>query len=45
VVERSVMVAAAALALLVAAWAAAMTSAMVGLVSAAKGELTAEFAL
>jgi len=38
------MAAAAAFALLVAAWAAAMTTAMVGLVSAATGEFTAEFA-
>jgi len=43
-VERSVMVAVAALALLVAAWAAAMAMAMVGLASEATGELTAEFA-
>ena len=44
-IERSVMVAVAAFALLVAACAAAMTSAIVGLVLAAKGKLTAEFAL
>jgi hypothetical protein len=38
------MAAAAAFALLVTAWAAAMTTAMVGLILAATGELTAEFA-